>query len=118
MITGIGVDLVGISRFERSLERSPRLLERLFSPGERALPVRSLAARFAAKEAFFKAIGSDGVQWTEIEVTPESSGRPWFALRGSTAAVVAHRGITAIHLSMNHDGDFAVAYVIAESAHG
>ncbi|GAA1968869.1 holo-ACP synthase [Microbacterium deminutum] len=119
MITGIGVDLVEISRFERSLARSPRLLERLFSPGERSLPMRSLAERFAAKEAFTKALGgSDGVHWTEIEVTSETSGHPWLRLCGSTAAVVAHRGITAIHLSMTHEGGFAVAYVVAESADG
>jgi holo-[acyl-carrier protein] synthase len=119
VIIGIGVDLVDIARFERSLERTPRLLERLFSPGERALALRSLAARYAAKEALIKALGgSDGVHWTEIEVTPEASGRPWFTLGGSTAAVIAERGITAIHLSMTHDGGFAVAYVVAEAADG
>jgi holo-[acyl-carrier protein] synthase len=119
VIIGIGVDLVDIPRFERSVERTPRLLERLFSPSERALPVRSLAARYAAKEALIKALGgSEGLHWSEIEVTPEESGRPWFTLGGSTAAVVADRGITAIHLSMTHDGGFAVAYVVAEAADG
>ncbi len=117
MIVGIGVDLVDIPRFERSLERTPRLRERLFSPAERTLRPRSLAARYAAKEALIKALGgSDGVHWTEIEVTPEASGRPWFTLAGSTAAIVAVRGITAIHLSMSHDAGFAVAYVVAESS--
>jgi len=119
VIIGIGVDLVDIARFERSVERTPRLLERLFSPGERALPLRSLAARYAAKEALIKALGgSEGLHWSEIEVTPEESGRPWFTLGGSTAAVVAERGITVIHLSMTHDGGFAVAYVVAEAADG
>lgn len=117
MIVGIGVDLVDIPRFERSLERTPRLRERLFSPAERTLVPRSLAARYAAKEALIKALGgSDGVHWTEIEVTPEESGRPWFTLAGSTAEVVAARGITTIHLSMTHDGGLAVAYVVAEAA--
>lgn len=116
MIVGIGVDIVDIPRFERTLERTPRLLERLFSPGERMLPPRSLAARYAAKEALIKALGgSDGVHWTEIEVTPEASGRPWFTLGGSTADVVASRGITAVHLSMSHDAGLATAYVVAES---
>lgn len=116
MIVGIGVDIVDIPRFERTLERTPRLLERLFSPGERMLPPRSLAARYAAKEALIKALGgSDGVHWTEIEVTPEASGRPWFTLVGSTAGVVASRGITAVHLSMSHDAGLATAYVVAES---
>ncbi len=119
MITGIGVDLVDISRFGRSLERTPRLLERLYSAGERALPVRSLAARYAAKEALTKALGgSDGMHWSEIEVTGDASGRPLFTLGGSTATVVVDRGITALHLSITHHGGFAVAYVIAESAPG
>lgn len=116
MIVGIGVDIVDIPRFERTLARTPRLLERLFSPAERMLRPRSLAARYAAKEALIKALGgSDGVHWTEIEVTPEASGRPWFTLAGSTADVVTARGITAIHLSMSHDAGLATAYVVAES---
>ncbi len=116
MIVGIGVDLVDIARFERTIERTPRLLERLFTAGERTLPPRSMAARYAAKEALIKALGgSDGVHWTEIEITPEPSGRPWFTLTGSTADVVDERGITTVHLSMSHDAGFATAYVIAES---
>ncbi|WP_159501877.1 holo-ACP synthase [Microbacterium sp. 18062] len=116
MIVGIGVDLVDIPRFERTLARTPRLRERLFSPGERTLSPRSLAARYAAKEALIKALGgSDGVHWTEIEITPEPSGRPWFTLTGSTAEVVASRGITALHLSLSHDAGLATAYVVAES---
>lgn len=116
VIVGIGIDLVDIPRFERSLERTPRLAERLFSPAEQRLPARSLAARYAAKEALIKALGgSDGVHWTEIEVTPEPSGRPWFTLTGSTADVVAARGITTLHLSLSHDAGLATAYVVAES---
>lgn len=116
MIVGIGVDLVDIPRFERSLERTPRLLERLFSPAERGLRPQSLAARYAAKEALIKALGgSDGVHWTDIEVASEPSGKPVFALSGSTAAVVAARGISAVHLSLSHDAGLATAYVIAES---
>ncbi|WP_375385870.1 holo-ACP synthase [uncultured Microbacterium sp.] len=119
MIVGIGVDLVDIPRFERSITRTPRLLERLFSPAERVLPSRSLAARYAAKEALIKALGgSDGVHWTEIEITPEASGRPWFTLTGSTAAVIEERGISSIHLSMSHDAGLATAYVVAESTGG
>ncbi|WP_214468439.1 holo-ACP synthase [Microbacterium flavescens] len=117
MIVGIGVDLVDIARFERTLERTPRLVERLFSVKERELKPRSLAARYAAKEALIKALGgSDGVHWTEIEITPEASGRPWFTLSGTTAEAVADRGITALHLTMSHDAGFAIAYVMAESS--
>lgn len=116
MIVGIGVDLVDIPRFERSLERTPRLLERLFAPGERSLKPHSLAARYAAKEALIKALGgSDGVHWTDIEIASEPSGRPVFALTGETAATVAARGIRALHLSLSHDAGLATAYVIAES---
>ncbi|MEN2740489.1 holo-ACP synthase [Microbacterium sp. X-17] len=116
MIVGIGVDLVDIPRFEQHLARTPGLLTRLFSPAERLLKPRSLAARYAAKEALIKALGgSDGVHWTEIEVTPEASGRPWFTLSGSTAEIVAARGIRTLHLSMSHDAQLATAYVVAES---
>ncbi|NYF15586.1 holo-[acyl-carrier protein] synthase [Microbacterium sp. AK009] len=119
MIAGIGVDLVDISRFEATLDRTPRLLERLFSPAERALKPRSLAARYAAKEALIKALGgSDGVYWTDIEVWNESSGRPQFTLSGSTADVIVDRGISSVHLSMSHDAGFAVAYVVVETDEG
>ncbi|MBN8205380.1 holo-ACP synthase [Microbacterium esteraromaticum] len=115
MIIGTGIDLVDMARFERSVTRTPRLLERLFTPAEQQLKLRSLAARYAAKEALIKALGgSDGVYWTEIEIASEPSGRPHFVLSGSTAAVVAERGITALHLTMTHDAGLAAAYVIAE----
>lgn len=115
MIIGIGVDLVDIPRFERSLERTPALLQRLFSPNERTLKPHSLAARYAAKEALIKALGgSDGVHWTDIEIASEPSGRPVFALSGSTASVVSARGISTMHLSLSHDAGLAAAYVIAE----
>lgn len=117
MIVGIGVDLVDVPRFERSIARTPRLVERLFSPAERGLKPRSLAARYAAKEALIKALGgSDGVHWADIEIASEPSGRPVFALSGSTASVVAERGIGALHLSLSHDANIATAYVIAEAA--
>jgi holo-[acyl-carrier protein] synthase len=116
VIVGIGVDVVDIARFERTLARTPRLIPRLFSAAEQTRSPRSLAARYAAKEALIKALGgSDGVYWTEIEITPEDSGRPWFTLSGSTADVVAARGITGLHLSMSHDAGFATAFVVAES---
>ena len=87
MIIGTGIDLVDIPRFERTLERTPRLRERLFAPAERTLRLSSLAARYAAKEALIKALGgSDGVHWNEIEIASEPSGRPHFVLSGSTAA--------------------------------
>ncbi|HKT58357.1 MAG TPA: holo-ACP synthase [Microbacterium sp.] len=117
MIIGIGVDLVDMERFERSVGRTPRLLERLFTPSERRMPLRSLAARYAAKEALIKALGgSDGVHWNEIDVTRDAAGAPRFVLSGSTAEVVAARGIHTMHLSMSHDAGAAIAQVIAEGS--
>lgn len=117
MIIGTGIDLVDVPRFERTLTRTPRLLERLFAPAERTLRLPSLAARYAAKEALIKALGgSDGVHWTEIEIASESSGRPHFVLSGSTARVVAERGILTIHLTLTHDAGLAAAFVVAEGA--
>jgi len=115
VIVGIGVDLVDIERFERTMERTPRLLDRMFGPTERDLPLRSLAARYAAREALIKACGgSEGLRFEDCVITPEASGRPWFTLTGPSAAIVAEKGITTLHLSMSHDGGFAIAYVIAE----
>lgn len=117
MIIGTGIDLVDISRFERTLTRTPRLRERLFAPAEREMRLPSLAARYAAKEALIKALGgSDGVHWTEIEVASEPSGRPHFVLTGTTAQVVTDRGISAIHLTLSHDAGLATAFVVAEGA--
>ena len=115
MIIGTGIDLVDIPRFERTLERTPRLLERLFAPAERTLRLPSLAARYAAKEALIKALGgSDGVHWTEIEIASEASGKPHFLLSGTTAAAVVARGILSLHLTMSHDAGLATAFVVAE----
>ncbi|MDR6867270.1 holo-[acyl-carrier protein] synthase [Microbacterium resistens] len=115
MIIGTGIDLVDIARFERTMARTPKLLERLFAPAERGLRMHSLAARYAAKEALIKALGgSDGVHWTEIEVASEPSGRPLFVLSGSTADVVRDRGITTMHLTLSHDAGLATALVVAE----
>ncbi|VXB89571.1 Holo-(acyl-carrier-protein) synthase [Microbacterium sp. 8M] len=117
MIIGTGIDLVDIPRFERTVARTPRLMQRLFAPSEQALRLASLAARYAAKEALIKALGgSDGVHWTEIEIASEPSGRPYFVLSGSTAAVVAERGIATLHLSLTHDAGLAAAYVVAEGS--
>lgn len=117
MIIGTGIDLVDIDRFERTMLRTPRLSERLFAPAERTMKLRSLAARYAAKEALIKALGgSDGVSWTDIEIASEPSGKPVFVLSGSTASVVEERGVTALHLSMSHDAGLAIAYVVLEGS--
>lgn len=117
MIVGIGVDLVDLARFERAVDRTPRLRDRLFAESERDRPLRSLAGRFAAKEALIKALGSsDGVHWLDITVSNDPQGDPRFEISGETADVIASRGITSLHLSMSHDAGAAVAFVVAERA--
>jgi holo-[acyl-carrier protein] synthase len=120
MIVGIGVDVVDLARFERAADRTPAVLARLFaeselSDGDRRLGLRSLAARFAAKEALIKALGdSEGVHWHDMAVVVDGQRNPSFEVKGGLVAIVAARGITAIHLSMSHDAGVAIAYVIAE----
>jgi holo-[acyl-carrier protein] synthase len=116
VIVGIGVDVVDIARFEVSLARTPRMAERLFTAGERSLPVSSLAARFAAKEALAKALGAPaGLIWTDAEVLPGDGGAPRLAVTGSVAAAAAVRGVQRWHLSLSHDAGIASAIVIAEA---
>lgn len=115
-IVGIGVDVVDLARFERALSRTPRLRERLFAENERDLPLRSLAGRFAAKEAFLKALGvTDGVGWHDMRVVPGDDGNPDLVVSGRAAEIVAARGIRSLHVSMSHDAGVAVAFVVAES---
>lgn len=115
MIIGIGVDVVGLARFERSLARTPRLVERLFAVSERSRPIASLAARFAAKEALIKAVGdSTGFRWHDMAVVSDAEGKPEFAFSGAVASTLRRRGITDVHLSLSHDAGLACAFVVAE----
>lgn len=115
MIIGIGVDVVQVSRFERQLHKAPGLRQRLFVPAERDLSLRSLAARFAAKEAVAKALGAPaGMNWQDCQVALDASGAPRVQVEGTVAAVAASRGVQHWHLSLSHDGDLATAMVVAE----
>ena len=120
MIVGIGVDVVDLARFERALSRTPALKSRLFADaelvaGDRVLALRSLAGRFAAKEALIKALGeSAGIRWHHMQVVSDGHGNPSFRLTDAAARVAADRGVTAVHLSMSHDAGVAIAYVVAE----
>lgn len=117
MIAGIGIDVVDIARFERSLERTPGLRERLFAESERDRPVRSLAARFAAKEALIKALGGHAViRWHDMRIVQDVDGNPDFALSGALSRHVADLGIDHVHLSMSHDAGIASAFVVLERA--
>jgi len=115
VIAGIGVDVVDLARFERAIERTPRLRERLFTVAERTLPVHSLAARFAAKEALIKALGgSEGVRWHDMEIVPDDERNPGFVLHNVVERDVRDRGIARIHVTMSHDAGVATAFVITE----
>jgi len=115
VIVGVGVDLVDVARFERALAKTPKLRDRLFTEAERVLPARSLAARFAAKEALIKAVGhSTEFRWHDMAVVSDEERNPSFALSGGVAAAVAALGATHVHLSMTHDGGNALAFVVAE----
>jgi holo-[acyl-carrier protein] synthase len=115
MIAGIGVDIVDVPRFGRQLEKTPRLRERLFTEEERDLPLRSLAARFAAKEAIAKALGApSGMNWQHCTIRKDEAGDPQIHNTGSVAEASNLRGITSWHLTMSHDGDMAIAMVVAE----
>lgn len=115
MIAGIGVDVVDVPRFARALARTPRLLTRLFAPSERSLPARSLAARFAAKEALIKALGGDaGLGWCDLEVTTDGGGVPAFVAGGRLADILSRRSIDRAHLSLTHDAGIACAFVVLD----
>lgn len=127
MIVGIGVDVVDLARFERAATRTPRLLPRLFAEservvsdgagGSRVLSLRSLAARYAAKEALIKAIGhSDGVFWHDMRVIADERGNPRFETSGALTEWLVQNDISTVHVSLSHDAGVAIAYVIAESA--
>jgi holo-[acyl-carrier protein] synthase len=125
MILGIGIDIISVDRIRTFTNRhGDRGRRRLFTPGEladclgRADPAESLAARFAAKEAFFKAVRAGwgaGGDWTEVEVVRGARGAPSLALRGRAAEAVRTAGATRTHLSLTHAGGIAAAVVVLES---
>lgn len=121
-IVGIGVDVCEVARFETAMQRTPRLVQRIFSPAERALLAgrapQSFAARFAVKEAVAKVLGDTaGLQWHDCEVLGGAHGEPMVQTSGTVAAAAAHLGIERWHCSVSHDGGQAVAFVVAEGRH-
>jgi holo-[acyl-carrier protein] synthase len=125
VIAGVGVDLVDIPRFRDLMaRRGPAAVARFYTAGEAERcgasrsPVESFAARFAAKEAFFKALGTGwgrGGRWTEVEVVSAASGAPSLRLAGRAAEIAAQRGIVRIHLSLTHTEETAAAFVVLEA---
>ena len=116
MIIGVGVDLVDLARFERAITRTPRLIDRLFTASERNGSMRTLAGRFAAKEAMIKAVGDPrGMRWHEVEVLRDPIGKPTLTTHGATASIADAAGTNSWHVSISHDGGKAVAVVVAEA---
>lgn len=123
-IAGIGTDIVQVDRFQRFLQREKQaVLERVFTRQELeyALPKKTaaqhLAARFASKEAFVKALGlglRDGLSWHDIEVVRDSLGCPSLALTGRAAELFTQRQLVGLHLSYSHEREYAVATVVLE----
>lgn len=114
MIKGIGVDVCDVSRWEAAVRRHPGMVRRVLTEAEAATPSRSQAARFAAKEALYKALGGrDGLSWQDCEVVSDS-GVPRFELRGSLARRASEHGVAQVHLSLSHDAGVAVAMVVCE----
>ncbi len=128
MIYGIGVDLVHTPRFEKAIERwGGRFIQRVFTPNEvklcfdRPSPSSAFALRFAAKEAFSKALGMGmkrGLRWREIEVFNDPKGKPGLALQGNSLELCRSRGVIASHLSLSDDGEYALAMVVLERGKG
>ena len=125
MIYGIGVDLVQVARIAAILDRyGERFLKRVFTPREidhcrdKARTASMLAMRFAAKEAFSKALGvglrQGGIRWREVEVVPDPRGKPDLALTGRAAQLCAENGITNMHLTLTDEAALAQAVVVLE----
>jgi holo-[acyl-carrier protein] synthase len=128
VVVGIGIDVVEIDRIRRLMARwQDRFLQRVFTDAELAYalarhdPAQHLAARFAAKEATLKALGtglSMGVRWREMEVRRGRGQPPRLALSGRAAELGEARGIRRLHVSLSHDAGLAVAQVLAEGEGG
>jgi holo-[acyl-carrier protein] synthase len=122
MIVGIGIDLVKIDRIDKA-GKHEGFLERLFTDREREycsrqkFPAQHYAARFAAKEALLKAIGtgwSAGVKWTDMEVLHGEGGGPIVNLTGRVKDLIDLKGVKQVFLSYSHDEGYAVAHVVLE----
>ena len=124
MIVSIGVDIIEVYRIRETIERTPRFVERVYTLNERAYceskgaaAAQSYAARFAAKEAFLKALktGWRGrITWHDIEIVSDKAGVPSLEIRGEARVILENSGANQIHLSLSHTTDHAVAQVILE----
>ncbi len=124
MIIGTGIDLIDVERVADRVARNSGFRELVFSPAEiaycesKASPFEHYAARFAAKEAFLKAIGrgwETGLRLNEVEIVNDEKGKPALQLTGETAMTVQPLGIRKMHVSLSHLKTYATAIVILES---
>jgi len=123
MTRGIGTDIVDVARMREKIEKEGGFRQFVFSPaeidycGRQAFPAEHYAARFAAKEALLKALGTgwaNGIAFNEISIEHDDHGRPLFRFSGETASTLESTGCTAFHVSISHERDKAVAFVIIE----
>lgn len=122
MIIGIGTDIAEVPRIGKSIENNS-FKEKVFSKVEiaycesKANAAESFAARFAAKEAFFKALGTGwrgGMAFNEVEVVNDELGKPTLVIVGTTAEIIKEKNIKVIHVSLSHVKDMAMATVVLE----
>jgi holo-[acyl-carrier protein] synthase len=123
MVVGIGTDIIRTARIKRLLDRYPAFAGKIFSPGEiaycsaKASPELSYAVRFAAKEAVMKALGTgwgQGVNFPDIEVATDAAGRPEIILRRGAKDMMQRVGATHVHVSLSHEKEYALAFVVLE----
>ncbi len=123
MIKGIGTDIIDIPRVTRLLEKDDGFKNKIFAVEEieysepKASKSMNYAARFAAKEAFFKAMGTGwryGMKWTDVVVLNNEEGKPDLELRGKALELFREKGFIKVNLSLSHTKEYAVAFVIIE----
>jgi holo-[acyl-carrier protein] synthase len=127
MIYGTGTDIIEVSRIQAVMEKDIGFREKIFTPGEIAycetkkFKYQNYAARFSAKEAFMKAIGTGwrfGIRFADIDVYHDEYGKPLIALHGKAEELARMEGISKIHVSLSHVKDIATAIVIVEAERG
>jgi holo-[acyl-carrier protein] synthase len=120
MIKGIGIDIVEIKRIKKVIEKDNKFIEKIFTQKEidycekKFRKEQHYGARFAAKESFFKALGTgwrDGMKWKDISIRNDKLGKPKVELHGETFKKIKYK---QIHLSISHTKEYAIAYVIIE----
>jgi holo-[acyl-carrier protein] synthase len=126
MIIAIGIDIIEVARIRKTLVRTPRFSERVFTAAERsycdsrgAAAAQHYAARFAAKEAALKALQTGwrgGIGWQDVEVASRESGAPYLIFSGVVRELFNSSGANATHLSLSHTTEHAIAQVVLESA--